>query len=132
MTVPRSTRPSKPAPRTATGARAEQFVARYLLDQGFVIVGRNVRVGHLEIDLLARLGDLIAVVEVRHRGPGSWQGPLQSVGPDKRARLRKAGKLLWQRQFARDRTVNRMRFDVAAVSFGVDDVPHVEYVAAAF
>jgi putative endonuclease len=107
-------------------------VADYLASQGFEILGRNVRVGHLEIDVLARRGDLVAVVEVRHRSNASWQGPFESITPEKRARLRKAGKILWQRRFLRDPSVNRMRFDAAAVSFGVDDVPSVEYVAAAF
>lgn len=119
-------------PRRSAGARAESAVADFLVDQGFEILGRNVRVGHLEIDVLARREDLVAVVEVRYRSNASWQGPFQSITADKRARLRKAGRILWQRRFLRDRSVNRMRFDAAAVTFGVDDVPSVEYVPAAF
>jgi putative endonuclease len=119
-------------PRTVTGARAELVVADHLVEQGFVVLGHNIRVGYLEIDLLARKDDLVVVVEVRHRGFGSWQGPFESISAAKRARVRRAGRLLWRARFARDRTVNRMRFDVAAVTFGVDDIPSVEYVAAAF
>ena len=118
-------------PRTASGARAERVVETYLVEHGFVVLGRNVRVGYLEIDLLARQGDLVVVVEVRHRGESSWQGPFESISEAKRGRLRRAGKILWRARFARDPTVNRMRFDVAAVRFGVDDVASVEYVAAA-
>ena len=132
MTLPPQSKRHSRTPRTHTGARAESIVADYLLNLGFTILDRNVRVGHLEIDLLARLDDLIAVVEVRHRGSGSWQGPFESITPAKRERLRKAGKILWQRRFARDRTVNRMRFDVAAVTFDVEDRASVEYVPAAF
>jgi putative endonuclease len=127
------TAPPHTLPRRALiGARAEQAVADYLLARGFSILHRNLRVGHLEVDLLARLDDLVAVVEVRHRGPGSWQGPLESISPAKRARLRKAGRLIWQRRFARDPSVNRMRFDAAAVSFDPDGTPRVDYVSAAF
>ncbi|MBI5535055.1 MAG: YraN family protein [Deltaproteobacteria bacterium] len=132
MSLPPQNKRSSRTPRTHTGARAESVVANYLVNLGFVILDRNVRVGHLEIDLLARLDDLVAVVEVRHRGSGSWQGPFESISPAKRERMRKAGKILWQRRFARDPTINRMRFDVAAVTFEVDDRASVEYVSAAF
>jgi putative endonuclease len=130
--VASSTRHTHGRPRPVAGARAEAAVADYLVEQGFEIVGRNVRVGHLEIDLVARRGDLIAIVEVRHRSNASWQGPFASMTADKRARIRQAGKILWQRRFARDASVNRMRFDAAAVTFGVDDEPVIEYAAAAF
>jgi putative endonuclease len=130
--VASSPRHTHGTPRPAVGARAEAVVADYLVAQGFEILGRNVRIGHLEIDLVARRDDLVAIVEVRFRSVASWQGPFQSITPDKRARIRKAGKILWQRRFLRDPSVNRMRFDAAAVSFGPDDEPSVEYVAAAF
>ena len=130
--MPSSSKHIHGTPRPVAGARAEAAVADYLVAQGFQILGRNVRVGHLEIDLVARRDDLVAVVEVRHRSNASWQGPFASISPDKRARIRKAGKILWQRQFLRDPSVSRMRFDAAAVSFGIDDVPSVEYVSAAF
>jgi putative endonuclease len=81
------------------------------------ILGTNVRVGRLEIDIVAREADTVIVVEVRTRGTGSWQTSLQSIDGSKAARVRRAGERLWRTRFERDRTVNRMRFDVAAVTF---------------
>jgi putative endonuclease len=118
--------------RQALGTRAEREVQKLLEAQGFAILGRNVRVGHLEVDLLVRRDDLVAVVEVRYRGPQAWQGPFESVGAVKRQRLRSAGRLLWYRRFASDPTVRRMRFDVAAVTVGPDGETRIEYAAAAF
>jgi len=123
--------PPEPLPRAhALGRRAEQAVADYLVARGFVILDRNLRVGRLEIDLLARRDDLVAVVEVRCRSLHSWQGPFESVGTAKRQRIRRAGELVWQRRFSRDPSVNRMRFDVASVEFGPHDVAVIEYAEA--
>jgi putative endonuclease len=63
-------RPSK-FRRSDVGARAEQLVAQHLADAGLEILAVNLRVGRLEIDVLAREGPVVAVVEVRARGPGS-------------------------------------------------------------
>jgi putative endonuclease len=118
--------------RRSTGACAEQVVAAFLEREGFRILGRNVRVGRLEVDLLAQRGEVVALVEVRYRGPGSWKGPFASVTEAKRARLRAAARRLWADRFARDRSVERMRYDVAAVWFEPEGETRVEYVAAAF
>jgi len=114
------------------GVLAEQAVADYLVRQGYTVVGRNVRVGRLEVDIIARQGDAIAVVEVRTRGAGSWQSALDSVGVAKRERLRRAAQLLWSRRFCRMKGIERMRFDVAAVQFAPTGEPTVEYIRAAF
>jgi putative endonuclease len=76
-----------------------------------------VRVGRLEIDIVARDADTVVVVEVRTRGAASWQTGLQSIDARKAARVRRAGERLWRERFERNRAVNRMRFDVAAVTF---------------
>lgn len=83
--------------------------------KGYTIIGRNVRVGHLEIDIVAQKDAVIAIVEVRFRGPSAWQSPLQSICVEKQNRLRKAAETLWQNAFANDPTIQRVRIDVAAV-----------------
>ena len=110
------------------GRRAEDAVVNWLTRQGYEVLGRNVRIGHNEIDVLARLGDAVVVVEVRHRGAGSWLGPFESIDPAKRGRVRAAAQRLWDERFEADRTVRRLRFDVAAVRFDAADEPIVEYV----
>jgi len=118
--------------RHALGKRAEDVAADYFVSLGGVILGRNVRVGRAEIDLVIRDGAVIVIVEVRTRGSRSYQRALDSIDPKKRARLRAAGQRLWASRFARDESIERMRFDALAVSFDVDDQPLVEHIRAAF
>ncbi|HEV8550040.1 MAG TPA: YraN family protein [Polyangiaceae bacterium] len=117
--------------RWKLGAQAERLVARYLEEQGYEIVATNLRLGPLEIDLVARQGPLVAIVEVRTRGPTARTTGLGSVTPLKRERIRRAGERLWQRRYRRDRSVERLRFDLASVRLDTDP-PSIEYVVAAF
>ncbi len=113
------------------GARAEDAVVDFLTTRGFAILGRNVRLGALEIDVIARKGALAAVVEVRTRGEGSYVGALESVGARKRASLLRAADRLWREKLSRVEGVERLRLDVAAVTFDGHRT-HVEYVEGAF
>jgi putative endonuclease len=122
-------RPSSPR---STGARAEQAVVAHLAAAGLEILAVNLRVGRFELDVVARDGPVIAVVEVRTRGPGAWVRALDSVDARKRARVRRAGEQLWRERFARDARVERMRFDVAAVELLPDGGARIEVVRAAF
>lgn len=96
------------------------------------IVATNVRLSHLEIDVVARDGPVIAIVEVRTRGSGAWTSSFGSIDAKKRLRIRRAGERLWNRRYKHDRSVERMRFDAASVTFTPDGTPSVEYVRAAF
>ena len=107
-------------------------MAEFLTRAGLELLGRNVRVGRLEIDILAREGPVVVVVEVRTRGAGSWQSALDSVDYGKQQRLRRAAAVLWSRRFARQRDIERMRFDVASVDLESGPEPSVEYIRAAF
>ena len=114
--------------RALAGRRAEAAVADYLFASGFAILGRNVRVGPLELDIVARKGPLVVVVEVRTRGPGSYERAFESITPAKRARVAKAVDRLWRKRLAYMAGVERMRLDAAAV---VEErgTTSVEYVA---
>ncbi len=117
--------------RARLGRRAEAVAIDYLIAQGFEIVGTNVRVGALEIDVIARQRALVAIVEVRTRGRGAYEGALASVSSSKRKRLVSAAKRLWRERFAQDASVERLRFDVIAVSFA-EESAEIEHIAAAF
>jgi putative endonuclease len=130
---PRSGAPSMGEKLAAaeSGRRAEQAVAEYLEAAGFVIVARNLRLGRLEIDIVARQSALIVVVEVRTRGEGAWTTALGSLDRIKRERIRRAGQRLWRQRYQRDPSAERMRFDAASVRFQ-DGRVEIEYVVAAF
>jgi putative endonuclease len=116
--------------RAELGQRAELAVADFLFVLGFDLLARNLRLGHLELDVVARQGPLLVVAEVRTRGRGSYVGPFESVTPLKRARVLTAVDRLWRRRSSWMQGVQRVRIDVAAVSF-VGRETHVEYAPAA-
>jgi putative endonuclease len=118
--------------RKALGDRAEEAAAAYFLESGCVLLGKNVRVGRLEIDLVVREDAVVAIVEVRLRGDGSWVRPMTSVDAGKRARIRAAGESLWRTRYRFDTTLERMRFDIASVRFDERGVAEIEHVRAAF
>lgn len=123
-------RATSPA-RAEAGQSAERAVLRWLVAHGFHIVATNLRVSRYELDIVARSGPLIVVVEVRTRGPGAWTRGFGSLDAAKRRRIRRAGEWLWQRRYRNDPSAERLRFDAASVSF-VAGSPRVEYVPAAF
>ena len=118
-------------PRGALGQRAEAAVAEFLERSGFVIVARNLRFGRLELDVVARRGELIVVVEVRTRGAGAWTSGFGSLTFAKRQRIRRAGQRLWRQRFQHDASALHLRFDAASVHFE-EAGARVDYVAAAF
>lgn len=96
------------------------------------VLERNFRVGRLELDIIARDGPVIVVVEVRTRSEGAWIKALDSVDWRKRKRVRAAGEALWRRRYERDASIERMRFDVLSVMLSKDAPPVFEHVKAAF
>lgn len=114
------------------GARAEDAVVEHLVASGVAIVARNLRIGHLELDIVAREGPVVAVVEVRARGPTSWTRGFGSLDGKKRIRIRRAGERLWRDRYKNDASVERLRFDAASVTFDEAGRAMVEYVKAAF
>ena len=75
--------------RAEIGAAAEREAAAALASAGWQILGRNLRVAGLEIDILARdeTGRLVAV-EVRARLRVGAATPAEILGQRKRAALR--------------------------------------------
>jgi putative endonuclease len=120
------------AKRRAAGNDAERAAEEHLVAAGYRVLGRNVRVGRDEIDLLVQLGDVVAMVEVRMRGKGAFEGPLASIDAKKRGKLVRAAERLWRERWSKDPNAPRLRFDVVGVR--LDDVEgvHVEHIAGAF
>ncbi len=123
--------PAAADPRRDRAARSERAVVEHLRALGYEVVATNLHLGRLELDVVARRGPLVVVVEVRHRGSGAWTSGFGSIDPAKRQRVRRAGERLWQRRYRDDPTAERLRYDAASVSFDGDRAI-VEYVEAAF
>ena len=93
------------------GKMGEQMAAKYLVDQGYIILEHNYRRGHLEIDLIALDKDELVIVEVKGRAGDTILQPEDAVDHRKRlALIRLANEYV--------KTHNReenVRFDVVSI-----------------
>lgn len=112
--------------RVAQGRDAEAIAAEHLEAHGFRVLWRNVRIGALEVDLVAKHDDLVVIVEVRMRGPGALSSPLASIGWKKQTRLLRAARGLWRGRLKKMTDVKRVRIDVIAI-----DARGVEWIRGA-
>ena len=103
-------------------------MATDLSDRGYRILGRNVRIGRDELDIIAARPRLIVFCEVRARWHTSIETILETVDPKKQQRIRRAASA-WLRN--RDPSRTAIRFDVAAVRFSAPE-PTIYYVEDAF
>jgi putative endonuclease len=106
-------RPSSDS-RAELGRHAERIVAEHLTQLGFEVLGRNVRFGHLEIDIIAQKRDLLVFCEVRARQHDRFVAPAATIDARKIARLRRAA---YQWLKANRPGEVDIRFDAAAVVF---------------
>jgi putative endonuclease len=95
--------------RRALGAEGEARAARYLEERGYRILGRNVRAGGVEIDLVAARGYLVVFVEVKTRRSRRLGPPELAVDAGKQRRLLR-GAAAWLRDHPG--LARRTRFDV--------------------
>lgn len=71
-----------------SGRSAEWAAVAWLLITGWRVVGFRVKLSGVEIDLLARRGPVLAIVEVKRRA--TLAEALEAIGPVQRERLARA------------------------------------------
>ena len=76
-------------PRRQLGDHGEDLAAAALKQQGYKILERNYVTPLGEIDLIARQGKTVVVVEVKTRRGSSFGAPQEAVNPGKQGRLRR-------------------------------------------
>ncbi|MBX3229305.1 MAG: YraN family protein [Labilithrix sp.] len=100
----------------SVGREYEDAAVEVLRGAGFEVLWRNLRIGHLEVDLVARRDDLVVIVEVRYRGGSALDTALASVTRQKRARLLRAARGLWRGRLSKMQGISRVRLDVIAIN----------------
>lgn len=73
-----------------TGIWGEDVAVAYLSDKGYIILERDWRSQHRDIDIIARKGDVIIFVEVKTRRNQDFTDPLQAINYQKRKNLCRA------------------------------------------
>lgn len=73
--------------RQIQGRRAEQQAKEFLQRQGLILIDKNYRCRHGEIDLIMKDGSQLVFIEVRYRRTEAFGGPLASIDHRKKTRL---------------------------------------------
>ena len=84
-----SLRAARGAEARRSGRRGEVWAVMWLMARGYRILGFRLKTPLCEIDLVAKRGDVLAVVEVKRRA--RLEAALEAVSFDQRDRLRRAG-----------------------------------------
>jgi putative endonuclease len=115
------------AVKDSVGTYGEQVAVTHLQERGYVVLDRNWRCELGEIDIVARDGDCLVVVEVKTRRSERFGSPAEAVTAAKLARLRR----LTARWIA-DAGVHppRVRIDVLAVRPQRSGAARVEHLRA--
>jgi putative endonuclease len=116
--------------RAQRGAAAEDLAAGFVAAQGAQLVVRNYRCRLGELDLVALLGRVLIVAEVRTRSSERYGGAAASIDARKRRRIVRATQrlLIERKELAR----LPVRFDVIVVSGIGSAVPRIEWLKHAF
>ena len=114
-------------PRHRRGYAGERVAMTHLLRQGWRIEAHRFRLGHHDLDLIARRGSLVAFIEVKTRRSSRFGHAGESVGYRKRTVLARLAEL-WRERFGFPD--DRYRFDLITVEPGATatspQVTHIE------
>ncbi len=94
------------------GNAGEQFAVEYLLDKGYKVLERNYYFDRAEVDIIARTGNILAVIEVKSRSSIDYGRPHEFVKPRQIRNLVKAVD-----HYIESHDLNvEVRFDIIAVT----------------
>lgn len=129
-----TTRSGKPAsewkdPRHRRGYAGERAALAYLVRQGWRIEAHRFRLGHHDLDIVARRRGLVAFVEVKSWDSRRFGNPLEGVGGRKQRIIARVAEL-WRARFGRPE--DQFRFDVIAVTGVESTCPQITHIEGAW
>lgn len=119
---------SRNSNKRGTGNLGEDAVCAYLTAKGAEILCRNFTVRGGEIDILARHGEYLLIVEVKTRRGNAMLSGAAAVDAKKQAHLIFAA----EQYLLKNPCDLQPRFDVAEVEYSGETVRHIEYLENAF
>lgn len=106
---------------THIGRTAEDVATTYLESLGWTIIARNWRTRRSELDIIARHGNVIHIVEVKYRRNAAFGTGFDYITPDKVRRLRAAA-TMWATM---ERYRGSLSIDVISIMGDLDE-PTIE------
>jgi putative endonuclease len=117
--------------RLDLGRRGEELAVNELRRRGYRILERRWRCRLGEIDVVAKDGDTLVVVEVKARSRSDYGAPVDAVDLVKRRKLLRLARAYLRSRRLKEAEVT-VRFDVVGVTARSGEPPRVEIVRSAF
>jgi len=109
------------------GKLGEELASQYLIDKGYEILERNWRNIHKEIDIIAKDGKVLVIVEVKTRQTDEYGNPDIAVTRRKQRMLIAAANAY----ISKNNMDVETRFDIISIIFR-DGEPIIEHIEDAF
>ncbi|MBO5419990.1 MAG: YraN family protein [Bacteroidales bacterium] len=103
--------------RQDLGQEGEDLACGYLIDRGHIILKRNYRCGHLEIDIISFDSEGIHFVEVKTRRDNIQLPPQENVGWRKQRKIAEAAKRFLNSEEGIPFGCHECYFDIVAITF---------------
>jgi putative endonuclease len=93
------------------GKKGEEIALEHLRKLGYIILDKNWRSGHNELDIIARDKEFLVIVEVKSRQNSNFAEPEEAVGRDKQlALIRAANAYIFKHNISLE-----TRFDIISI-----------------
>jgi len=109
------------------GKEGEEMACRWLADRGYIILEKNWKNRHEEIDLITRLDDQIVFIEVKTRSSLKYGNPEDAVSLKKQRNLVNAG----HEYILKHQIDLEAQFDILSILI-IDKKPHINHIERAF
>ena len=115
--------------KKSVGERGEDLAARHLRRRGCRVLKRNYASPLGEMDIIARDGEVLVVVEVKTRASDDFGGPLAAVDVRKQRKLAQVAQC-----YLKQHRLGEVpcRFDVVGVTLVEGKEPVIEHIRDAF
>ena len=109
------------------GKEGEEMACQWLADRGYIILEKNWKNRHEEIDLITRLDDQIVFIEVKTRSSLKYGNPEDAVSLKKQRNLVNAG----HEYILKHQIDLEAQFDILSILI-IDKKPRINHIERAF
>ena len=110
------------------GQKGEELAFLHLVQKGYKILERNWRYDHAEIDIIARIKNVLVVVEVKTRSAAIYEEPRETISDRKIRFLVNAAEA-----YIEEKNIDfETRFDVVAIKWFGENKYELNHIEDAF
>jgi putative endonuclease len=110
--------------KQALGRWGEETAVRFLVQNGYIILARNIHTAGGELDIVALKEEAVIFVEVKTRSSNAFGFPEQAVTPRKQARMQRAAEFYFEQH---PNSPETWQFDIIAITCKIGVLPEIEH-----